>query len=323
MLIKSILGLFFAGVGVLANTYLVLRVLSGDSFLFVRLCNYFLPLFGLLAAISLCATALSRKWIIALINIPLPIFIGIAYAPLFYNCCLAHSSTGHPLKVMSYNIHQFNREMPKAADLIAEENPDILLVQEIEPHNFTKLIGLLARQRDPEPLFYEYEPSILQAVVSRFPLRRVSYSEDKNRLLKVQTITPYGCITLLNIHAFKYGWLDRHERMQRILEEDVLQERGPLILAGDFNTTDQSETFRMLTANLQDAQQEVGCGFNFSFPAQAFFPTAVFPIPPMLRIDHILHSSHFRPVRTYTVSKSGGSDHYPIVVQLTLAPAPY
>ena len=40
------------------------------------------------------------------------------------------------MKVMSYNIHQYNQEMSKAADLIARQNPDILLIQEIEPPNF-------------------------------------------------------------------------------------------------------------------------------------------------------------------------------------------
>ncbi len=220
---------------------------------------------------------------------------------------------------MSYNIHQFNREISKAAALIAEEKPDILLIQEIESHYFSGLIGVLADLWASESLFYEYESSILQAVVSRFPLRRIGFSADKNRLLKVEAIAPQGGIILLNIHAFKYGWLDRHERMRRLYNDDVLPEKGPLILGGDFNTTDQSETLKMMTPHLQNAQQVVGCGFNFSFPAN-FFLTARYryPIPPILRIDHILYSDHFRAVRAYTAKTSGGSDHYPLVAELAL-----
>ena len=83
-------------------------------------------------------------------------------------------------------------------------------------------MGTLAGKRLESPLYaFEYEPSILQAVVSLFPLKRIGFLEDKNRLLKVEAITPQGGITLLNVHAFKYGWRDRHERMGRLLFEDV------------------------------------------------------------------------------------------------------
>ena len=317
MLLKKSFWLFCICIGTLANSYLALRVITGDCFLFVRLYNYFLPWLGLLALISLCGAAVSKKRIIALINAPLPILIVFTYAPLFYNCCWEKSNSGHPLKVMSYNIHQLNREISKAAALIAEEKPDILLIQEIESHNFSGLIRVSANLWADESLHYEYESIIQQAVVSRYPLRRIGFSADKNRLLKVEAIAPQGGIILLNIHAFKYGWLDRHERMRRIFNDDVLPERGLLILGGDFNTTDQSETLKMMTPHLQNAQQVVGCGFNFSFPAY-FFLTARYPIPPILRIDHILYSNHFRAVRAYAAKTSGGSDHYPVVAELAL-----
>ena len=319
MLLKKFFYIFCICIGILANSYLALRAITGDGFLFVRLCNYFLPWFGLLALISLCGAALSKKRIFAIINAPLPIFIAFTYAPLFYNCCWDHSSGGQTVKVMSYNIHQYNQEMSKAADLITKQDPDILLIQEIEPPQFLNLMGLLAGKRKGlHSLFFEYEPSIHQAVVSLFPLKRVSFLEDKNRLLKVEAITPQGDITLLNIHAFKYGWRDRHERMERLLFEDVRPVQGPLILAGDFNTTDQSETIRIVTEHLNDAHQDAGCLFNFTFPSQSFFITAGYPIPPLLRIDYIFYSKHFRAVKSYTSKESGGSDHFPVIAELIL-----
>ena len=66
MLLKRFFYIFCICIGILANSYLALRAITGDGFLFVRLCNYFLPWFGLLALVSLCGAALSKKRIFAI-----------------------------------------------------------------------------------------------------------------------------------------------------------------------------------------------------------------------------------------------------------------
>lgn len=72
-------------------------------------------------------------------------------------------------------------------------------------------------------------------------------------MLLVRLETPLKILRVINIHAFRKGWDDRHWRMQQILEEDVLNVPEPVILGGDFNTTEQSETFQILRKILQNA----------------------------------------------------------------------
>jgi vancomycin resistance protein VanJ len=160
-----------------------------------------------------------------------------------------------------------------------------------------------------------YHSDVKQAVLSRYPLRKMYSSIFKNRLLKVVVDTPYGPITLLNIHSYKFGWKDRHQRMEILLKEDALPEKGPLILGGDFNTNDQSQTYHLLKKYLRDAHWQVGCGFGFSYPAWLFFYPNKYVTPAVIRIDYILHSNHLTPIRAYKLDDSGGSDHYPVVAE--------
>jgi vancomycin resistance protein VanJ len=136
---------------------------------------------------------------------------------------------------------------------------------------------------------------------------------------------PLGPVTVVNVHAYKHGWLERHRLMEALMVEDVIPEKGPLILGGDFNTTDRSETYRMIQQHLINAHDEAGCGFGFTFPTVSKFwslrllgSLPRFPLPALIRIDHIFYSSHFTTLKSYTVSDSGGSDHLPIVAELVL-----
>jgi endonuclease/exonuclease/phosphatase (EEP) superfamily protein YafD len=302
-------------IGSFANFYFILRWFSDDRFLLVRLCNYLLPWLGVLVAVTLILSALNKRWILSALNIsPMAVLLFI-YAPLFLNCTCDAPPENRNLKVMSYNIRQFNRNMPAAAAIIRREMPDVLLLQEIEPPYFQLLISMLKNLYADEPLQVAYHPNIMQAVLSRYPLGEIYSSTFKNRLQKVVVDTPYGPITVLNIHSYKFGWQDRHQRMGILLKEDVVPEKGPLILGGDFNTNDQSQTYHLVKGYLRDAHWQVGCGLGFSYPARLFFFSNTFPTPAMIRIDHIFHSNHLTPIKAYTLDDSGGSDHYPIVAE--------
>jgi endonuclease/exonuclease/phosphatase (EEP) superfamily protein YafD len=160
-------------IGSFANLYFTLRWFSGDRFLLVRLCNYLLPWLGALVAVTLILSALNKRWILLALNIlPLSVLVFI-YAPLFLNCACDAPPDKRKLKVMSYNIHQFNRHMEAVAALIRREMPDVLLLQEIEPHNFHRLVSILKNLYADEPLQVAYSSDVKQAVLSQYPLREM------------------------------------------------------------------------------------------------------------------------------------------------------
>jgi endonuclease/exonuclease/phosphatase family metal-dependent hydrolase len=162
-------------------------------------------------------------------------------------------------------------------------------------------------------------------LITRFEILEAEASRSDNRVQKVLLHTPFGMVRVINIHAVIGDWKRRHSGIRDLLVDNALGE--PLILGGDFNTTHQSATFQMVLGRLKNSHLEAGNWFGFSFPATQTYvglfgrgvkvpaPTALF------RIDHLFYSHHFKAVRAYTLKNSGGSDHYPVVAELSVVAA--
>jgi vancomycin resistance protein VanJ len=312
------LGLWVSAFAV--NAHFVLRWLTGDQLLIVRMANYFLPWIGLglLVGLMLSLSARKRK-LSLLLTLPL-IIISPSYVPLMLRCGVSAAAQGAMLKVMSHNIWRDNEDMSAAAAIIQREKPDILLLQEITPEQLKTLLTVLNLLDGDQQFNFAHDPVNLAAVGSRFEIKNSDSLPHKNRSHKVCLESPFGLLTVINIHGVRTGWSIRHEGMEALLREDVDLERGPVILGGDFNTNEQSETFKLIEKHLINAHEKAGCGFGFTFPAKSynfpFLPRASFSFPPFIRIDHIFHSGHFKTVRSYILKDSGGSDHLPVVAEL-------
>ena len=289
-----------------------MRWWPGDQLRNVRLFNYIMPwlLIGLAPALIIAGLA-GRRWLAAALLAP-TFLICLSYSPLFLNSPNTAVANEALLKVMSYNVWRDNQNIAAIVEVVKNEQPDILLLQEIGEDRIQKVFKELETlYSDGEP-YLAYAPQVLQAVISRYPFTSHQSSLQKGRAQIVRLETPFGPITVINIHAFKLGWLQRHEQMTALLEKDVVTANTPVILGGDFNTTDQSQTYRLVKRYLKNAHWEAGHGFGFTFPSSSFH-FRKFKIPPLIRIDHIFYSSPFIPRAARTVNESGGSDHLPVV----------
>ena len=85
-----------------------------------------------------------------------------------------------------------------------------------------------------------------------------------------------------------------------------------VLIAGDFNITDQSADYQRITVVYDDSYKQVGYGMGTTFPAHIPF------LPSLLRIDYVFHSEDFTPLQADVLYSSGGSDHRPLVVELAL-----
>jgi endonuclease/exonuclease/phosphatase (EEP) superfamily protein YafD len=89
-------------------------------------------------------------------------------------------------------------------------------------------------------------------------------------------------------------------------------EQGPLIIGGDFNTTDQTYSYDLMAAHFHDTFRETGSGLGFTFPADRE------PIPPLARIDYVFHGGDVLSIASHVWPTSGGSDHRPVWVRLSI-----
>jgi endonuclease/exonuclease/phosphatase (EEP) superfamily protein YafD len=88
---------------------------------------------------------------------------------------------------------------------------------------------------------------------------------------------------------------------------------GPGIMLGDFNTTDQSDLYKLVQdTGLTDAFRAVGWGFGLTWPVH--FGRA--NTPPLVRIDYIWFTKHFGAVDAW-VGPQTGADHLPVLAELT------
>jgi endonuclease/exonuclease/phosphatase (EEP) superfamily protein YafD len=306
--------LWLFGLAVLG--WLTLRGLSGDRLWPVRLVNYLMPWLLVGLAPGLMLTVLARRKWLALVLAGPTLFILTTYAPLFLPRGSVAVAGNQPLKVMSFNVWAGNEDPQAIAQVIRQEQPDLILLQELTTDIAAQLPAYLADLYPNSELHMLYERRIGQAVFSRYPLTPLESILGRGRVHKVTAHLPGGPVAVWNVHPSQpipYG-VQFHEIYY--LAQDVGLESGPLIVGGDFNTTDQSEAYALISRYLNNAHWDAGWGFGFSFPSTRRDFANALGLPPLVRIDHIFFSPHFYAQNARTLEQSGGSDHFPVVTEL-------
>jgi vancomycin resistance protein VanJ len=296
-----------------------MRWWPGDRFFPVRLGNYFMPWLLVSLIPTLLIAGLARRTRLVVTLTISTVLISLNVAPLFLPSPGLALASRTPFKVMSYNIWGHNHDGAAIAKVIRQEQPDILLLQELGSASGQTLKAELTDLYPDSDLYFAYEPAMRQAIVSRYPLKPMAGTYHTGRTQKVIVYAPDGPIMVWNVHPAQPLHWSLHYRQMVALAEDIATINSPFIVGGDFNTTDQSEVYQLINQHLDNAHWEAGWGFGFSFPAHTPEIRGI-PIPtPVVRIDHIFHSDHFVVHNARTLSKSGGSDHFPVVAELSLA----
>lgn len=301
-----------------------IRWLTGDLYLPVRGINYILPWTLLFLVPAALITGLARrKWLAVTLAIP-ALAICLSFAPLFLpqnNTPL--SDDDFSFKIMSHNQY-YRQDTVAIFNLIRQEQPDILVIQELHPDLVTFPLDDL---KDMYPELYvdvvnKPEEGFVQAILSRYPLTRISAELNKGRVQKVMVETPAGPIALWNIHPFSPARAAPHLHDQQImaLAADITMADYPLIVAGDLNATYQSPSYKAVNQYLHDAQWDAGWGFGFTYPAPPHIPReSPFDTGLLFRIDYIFYSDHFIAHDAQTLTIAAGSDHLPITAIFSFA----
>lgn len=313
----------------------------------------FFAFFGLAYPVILLVNILFIVyWIVRLKNkvVLSLVCIALGYLHLLrvYQFTGSHKAVnpGNTLKVMTYNVRLFNsfdwleiNAQEKIEELIAEQNPDVLLLQEYhfkgEPIDF----GYPHRYQ----IFKLKNSGSGLTIFSKFPLLEkgsIRYglgpdSVDAGRSIYADISFENQKIRLINAHLASVG-LDKaqYDRIEnpnkgnseeikkgflkigtqlnyafkkrahqiKILEQAIKDSPHPTIVAGDFNDTPTSYAYHLVNSLLKDAYLEAGSGFSRTY-ANSTLP---------LRIDHVFFDSRLE-VFNYQVIDKEYSDHFPVV----------
>jgi endonuclease/exonuclease/phosphatase family metal-dependent hydrolase len=238
-----------------------------------------------------------------------------------WRAALAGGGGGPRLRVLTCNLHRNQTSGTALADAIAAADPDVIALQDWSPRLAPVLVG------GPRP--YTLSDDEL-CVISRYPVRR---SDDLRGLwpgrngaaVCYDLDAPGGTVHLIVVHlasphrqfrALLAGESEGPERAEdnsgvRRAQSDAVaayaRARGPAtIIAGDFNTPDDSPIFREAwTADFGDAFQTAGWGFGWTYRVRLT----------SARIDHALAGKGWTCRRCW-VGPNVGSPHRPVIAEL-------
>jgi endonuclease/exonuclease/phosphatase family metal-dependent hydrolase len=222
------------------------------------------------------------------------------------------------LRIFSANVYDANPDVGRIAEEILAAAPDLVALQEVDPD------GAASLRRSGDFAHFPHTVSEIRrgasgiALWSRFPLADAEVQEVQGMPLIRATIVLGGRrLRLYTVHMVAPLASDRVRwRAQlRWLAQALSDERGPLVVAGDFNATRYHPSFRrLLSDRLGDAHERRGRGWAATWPRDRW------PLPPLMRLDHILVSPGIG-VRAIREGRGQGSDHRPIIADLVLPSA--
>ncbi|WP_418982289.1 endonuclease/exonuclease/phosphatase family protein [Alistipes sp.] len=244
----------------------------------------------------------------------------------------------YDLRVGSLNVNGFRRLGKRAftaheiAQLAAREGIDVLCLQEFQDDSEVSADSVASFFAGRMPHFVRDKG---EAVISRFPIVRhgsVNFPQTNNGYLWADLDTGRDTVRVISVHlqtsgisSLRHRFRKAHdreapvdlvfgevERNSRRRVEQVSQIRAlvdstryPVILAGDFNDTPSSYTYRRLKGELNDGFRERGSGYGGTFRY----------LGGLLRIDYIFYDDSLRAVR-YEILKEDVSDHKAVVADL-------
>jgi len=327
----------------LVLVYWLLRWFAGDRWWWLAFLNnfaiwYFLPL---AVFVPLVLLARSRRGL--LILLPVAALAAITLAP-YYVVGARAQAAGPSLRVVTFNVWGGNGTLVadhynRVADWLREVDADVIIMQEVPPSQRTREDGFLGLgERYPEQIALDTDewtnviltrlPVVVQEshnmteTQPRYQRIVVEFGGEQIAIYSVHTMLPVGpnphievpIRSLYESVFLRYDETLRNWQLDYLLDQ-LENETLPYIVAGDFNTSDQTIAYTRLAAQMYDSFREVGAGFRATWPLAAVRGDAWAWIPPLVRIDYIWHSEGW-VAQTAARGPALGSDHLPMMATL-------
>jgi vancomycin resistance protein VanJ len=286
----------------------------------------YLPLLPLIVLAGL----IRHRVALLLLVIPL-LFFAIEYGRQFLPNWSRTNEAVTTLRVLTWNTLYSGDYNGEFQTLIQRLQPDYIAIQEVN----WRMVQLFKNNLSTD---YPYQIARTAgaggglALFSRYPLDIAPspYGVMSCQCITITSDVAGQSITLIIVHIWRpdidlsrYGRLPVVKQFSSGFQTpifDQLLERiaavdGPLVVLGDFNTTERQPNYWRLRRLLKDSFAQAGWGLGHTFPAN--LRARGWAIPPLVRIDHILISDHWQALAAWTGQLST-SDHGFVVADLAL-----
>jgi len=307
--IAGALGLFWVPLDVFNHVQLVLLALTLIGLVLALAVFRRQPLRGLV--ISLAATGF-----LASVTVTMPEFVAAFTAPP------PAQPPGATIRLMSFNIDANNRHLSEMMEPVIAADPDILVIQEYWRDFRPRLDGPLD-ERFPYSVRCQGDRRAFIALFSRLPFTIAPGHECVDdiarggRVARISVTMTDGDGKPFTVMTTHLDWPlpPTRQRLQFAqLSQAVAAVTGPLIVAGDFNSTPFSGALRAFGAENGLVRHT---RLMPTWPA-AYLGTGIIDVPRFLPLDHVLSRGDIEISRVAVGSSPGGSDHLPVIVDFWL-----
>ena len=232
------------------------------------------------------------------------------------------------LTVMTYNVGAGLADPPRLVEVLRESRADIIGLQELAPEQGAAIARLLDVEYPHQVLHPTGIPG--KGIISRFALHETTLLDLHPGRPDLQAVVdaPGGDLTVIVAHPPppRFGRNRVHQSTlanEQIANIAAMAANGaPAILLTDFNRVGWQAAVRQLRASgLIDAFGTAGRGLGFTLPTRVSHlayrghPLGELPLPPLLRVDYVWHTAHFRAIDSW-IGRNAGSDHLPVLAEL-------
>lgn len=308
---------------VLISTWFISWLTIGDDNWWLTLLNRIVPYLFIPVPLFMMWIIFSRrlKLLIPLL-IPTLIFTGI-YHPYLFPRQAQSAKAGSVLSVMTYNVLYSNLDYDAVAKIILDYHPDLMALQEVQPPMMSALKEYLANDY-PYSILGGENPYGTTAVFSRHPLTDayiLDLKADRPAVI-VKTKISDKEITFISTHLLAYGllWVKLRDipevvgertagqnRQVNILLDRVKGNDGMVVVGCDCNSYETSSSYRIFAQSMDNTARQLGLRVGDSQFIHVNQNTS------LQHIDNLWYRGPLEPVAVYTVTDSGGSDHFPVL----------
>ncbi len=262
--------------------------------------------------------AYRRRWIW------MSVTAAIALIPLLSMASLYIPASQPPpgnkiIRILSLNVESINTNYDAVGELITDVDADIVSLVECRNPWRTRIETALKGY--PHVSVDEMGYSSGNVIYSKIPFQQKNRKYKKSKPLSLsmgigEIAIDDHTILLMNIHAMSptstFRWQDREHQLWELGQfVQIFTPSHHLIVCGDFNATTRSHAIRQFISEtrLRDSRQ--------GFGMQNSWPTKYWPL--RICIDHVFVSQDVH-VHHRSVERDVGSDHFPVVVEVSFSP---
>ncbi|MFD3532849.1 endonuclease/exonuclease/phosphatase family protein [Streptomyces sp. NPDC058664] len=271
-----------------------------------------LPWFAVPAGLAVLLAAVARRRVLAFTAVVVLTATGWASLPYMPQLVTSYGLPLTQVRVLAANV-EFGQATGALTDAVRRERPQLVFVSECDRACGRALATAFAAEL-PHRASVEADGSVGSVLLSAYPLtdERVipaamgmpgATAEIAGVPVRLQLAHPMPPVP---------GQVDEWKRELRRIEDAALHHTGPLLVAGDFNASQDHAAFRSLLdgGDLQDAARLADASRTPTWPMEG-------PLPPFVQIDHVLVSQDFS-VRDLRFLDLTGSDHRAVLADLDL-----